>query len=271
MQDQASQDNRAWWDERVPIHLKSALYDLPGFISGKSSLAGYETQELGPVAGLELLHLQCHLGLDTLSWARLGARVTGYDFSRPALEAARELAQQLGVDARFVEGEVKGATKVLGQQFDVVYTGKGALIWLADLAGWAEVVASLLRPGGRLYLVEFHPLTDAMPYDQPRFDGDYLQRAEMVYDETGDYAVPEAQTQHNRSHQWQHDLGEVITTVAASGLRVELLRERSETYFQRFPAPHLVEVEPGLWEPPAGAPRIPLVYSLLATKPGGAR
>lgn len=267
MADQALRENRDWWDERVGIHLQSPLYDLPGFRAGRSSLATYEAEELGPVAGLELLHLQCHIGLDTLSWARLGALVTGYDFSRPALEAARALASDLGLEASFVEGELDLAPETLGRRFDVVYTGKGALIWLRDIGRWAETVARLLRPGGRLYLVEFHPLTDIME-ESPTFRADYVAGAEAVYDEPGDYAAPEAVTENNRSHQWLHPLGEVVTKLADSGLRIELLEERNETYFPRFPPPYLEEVADGLWVPPPGRPRIPLVYSLRARNPG---
>jgi len=263
----ALEENRAWWDERVPIHLESSLYDLPGFRAGRSNLAAYEPQELGSVAGLELLHLQCHVGLDTLSWARLGARVTGFDFSRPALEAARQLAQELGLDANFVYGELERAPEVLGRQFDVVYTGKGALLWLPDLGRWADVVARLLRPGGCLYLVEFHPLVEIMGERSPEFQGDYLAGAKSFYDEAGDYAVPDAVTQHNRSHEWCHPLGEVVTKLAQSGLRIEFLEERCETYFARFPPPYLEEAAAGIWTAPAGTPRVPLVYSLRATKP----
>jgi SAM-dependent methyltransferase len=264
------EDNRAWWDERVPIHLGSKLYDLAGFRAGRSHLAAYEADELGSVAGLDLLHLQCHVGLDALSWARLGARVTGYDFSEPALLAARALAGQLGLEADFVQGDVDHAPERLGRQFDVVYTGKGALPWLPSLVPWAEAVCRLLRPGGRLYLVEFHPLSDVMADDGLRIEYDYLEGAEQSWDEPGDYAVLDAVTQNNRSHSWIHTMGELVTQLARVGLRLEFLHERSETYFQRFPPPYLDQVEPGLFVPAAGSPRIPLVYSLLARKPAQA-
>ena len=267
MSDQNLEDNRAWWDERVPLHLGSRLYDLPGFRSGRSSLAAYEPAELGPVRGLDLLHLQCHIGLDSLSWARLGARVTGYDFSARALQVARGLAQELRLDPTFVEGELELAPEVLGRTFDVVYTGKGALPWLPDLGRWAKAVSRLLRPGGRLYLVEFHPLVDVMADRTTIFEGDYLAGAEASYDEPGDYAVLDAVTTQNRTHNWCHPLGEVVTRLAETGLRIEFLEERCETYFARFPAPVLEEVGEGLWVPPAGAPRIPLVYSLRASQP----
>ncbi|MGH7609383.1 MAG: class I SAM-dependent methyltransferase [Candidatus Dormibacteria bacterium] len=269
MADAGREFNRAWWDERVPLHLGSTFYDLPGFRGGRSTLAAYELAESGLRPGQELLHLQCHIGLDTLSWARLGARVTGYDFSAPALRAAGALAGKLGLAAEFVEGEMESAAEILGRQFDLVYTGKGALIWLPDLQPWARAIARLLCPGGCLYLVEFHPLTDVMAWESLDFERDYEEGAEAVYDEPGDYAEPKAETVHNRCHQWLHTLGGVVSALAEAGLRVELLRERSETYFARFPPPILEAAGPGLWLPPPGRPRLPLVYSLRARRPGG--
>src|SRR5271170_6310130 len=151
--------NRAMWNERLPLHLKSKLYDLPGFRAGALSLKAQEIADLGDVSGKDLIHLQCHFGKDTLSWARLGARVTGLDFSEAAVEAAAELAREIGVDARFVTAAVYDApAAVAGCAYDIVYTGVGALCWLPDMEAWAKVVFDLLRPGGQLYLFEFHPL-----------------------------------------------------------------------------------------------------------------
>lgn len=265
MPDQRIATNRSWWEERVAIHVASRLYDLDRFRAGQSSLRDYEPAELGGVRGLELLHLQCHIGNDSLSWARLGARVTGYDFSPAALRAARELAREVGLEARFVEGQVAEAADRLGRQFDVVYTGKGALTWLPQLGPWAEQLARLVRPRGLLYLVEFHPLNDVMGAD-PEFTGNYVDGEESVFDEPGDYAEPEALTESNRSHLWFHSLGEVVTEIARQGFHLELLRERCETYFQRFPAPFLEQREPGLWVWPRGRPQLPLSYSLLARR-----
>ncbi|MEE2971842.1 MAG: methyltransferase domain-containing protein, partial [Planctomycetota bacterium] len=153
--------NLACWDERVAIHLRSDFYDVPAFLSGRSTLREFETEEVGPVADRSLLHLQCHFGLDTLSWARLGARVTGLDFSPAAVAAARDLARQADIPASFVQGDVLQADRILGdRRFDIVYTGLGALCWLDDLRTWSDVASKLVRPGGFLYLAEFHPVTD---------------------------------------------------------------------------------------------------------------
>jgi SAM-dependent methyltransferase len=151
--------NRAMWNERVPLHLGSRLYDLSKFKAGALSLRRHEIADLGDVRGKELVHLQCHFGKDTLSWARLGAHVTGLDFSEAAVRAAVALAAEIGVDARFVTADVYDALEALGgRTFDIVYTGVGALCWLPDMTRWAKVIFDLLQPGGELYLYEFHPL-----------------------------------------------------------------------------------------------------------------
>ena len=256
-------DNLAWWEERVELHLGSDLYDLPAFRAGRSSLFPYELEELGEVEGKDLLHLQCHVGLDTISWARLGARATGLDYSPGALAAARRLAAEEGVPAQFILASVAEAPAALKRQFDIVYTGKGALSWLPDLSSWAEVVNRLLRPGGLLYVVESHPLIDCMG-ESPDFELDYVDPEATSWDEPGDYAVPEAVTKSNWTHEMLHPLGEVVSCLAHEGLEIRLLRERSEIFFARFP--QLVPAEPGVWRLPPGWPRLPLSYSLLAQK-----
>src|SRR5512147_421715 len=152
--------NRTWWDGVVAIHEASRGYDRAGFLRGEKPLCPVERAELGPlVEGKDLLHLQCHFGMDTLNWARLGARVTGLDFSEPAIEAARRLSNESGIPGRFVQANVYDARGALGgETFDVVYTGIGALNWLPDIRGWATVAAACVRPGGLLYLYEMHPV-----------------------------------------------------------------------------------------------------------------
>jgi SAM-dependent methyltransferase len=155
--------NRANWDDRVPIHLASRFYDLEGFRKTRDSLRHFEPGGAGDVQGKDLVHLQCHIGLDTLSWAGRGARVSGLDFSAPAIEVARGLATDLGIRASFVGSDVYDAvTSFGGQRFDIVYTGINALCWLPAIPGWARVVAALLRPGGFLYLAEGHPFADLL-------------------------------------------------------------------------------------------------------------
>ncbi len=260
--------NMAMWDERVPIHVEGAFYDVEGFRSGRRRLAvePFEVDELGEVAGRSLLHLQCHFGLDTLSWARLGARVTGLDFSAPAIEAASQLAADIGVDADFVQADLYDAVTALGHRtFDVVYTGKGALIWLPDISAWATVCAALLAPGGTFYLSEFHPVADIFAWESLELERSYFDR-EPLYDEsTGTYADLDAPTTHNASYEWQHPLGTVITALVDAGLEIQFLHEYGFTLFPRWP--FLERRDDGTFVLPPELPQLPLIYSVRALKP----
>lgn len=263
------EDNRAMWDERVPVHVTSAFYDLDGFRARRDVLRDFETAEVGDVTGRSLLHLQCHLGLDTLSWAHRGAaRVVGLDFSAPAVEAARGLAADLGYGperAAFVTSDVYDAADAVPEpSYDIVYTGLGALCWLPDIRRWAETAASLVAPGGFLYLAEFHPITEALDDETgSTLVRDYFAHDAQVYDVPGTYADQRADTVHNRSVEWQHTLGDVVSALAATGLRVEFLHEHDVSVFRRF---ENFEERDGYHRFPAGHPRIPLIYSLKATR-----
>lgn len=263
------EDNRALWDERVPVHVAGAYYDLDGFRAHPDVLRDFETAEVGDVTGKTLLHLQCHLGTDTLSWAHRGAaRVVGLDFSAPAVETARSLAADLGHGperAAFVTSDVYDAADAVPEaSYDIVYTGLGALCWLPDIRRWAETAASLVAPGGFLYLAEFHPITEALDdATGSRIVRDYFSRDPQVYDEPGTYADRSATTVHNRSVEWQHTLGDVVSALAATGLRIEFLHEHDVSLFPRF---ENFEVRDGYHRFPADRPRIPLIYSLKATK-----
>jgi SAM-dependent methyltransferase len=261
--------NRASWDERVPIHARGEFYDVASFKAGEERLQQFELLEVGDVSGKDLVHLQCHFGIDTLSWARRGARVTGLDFSAPAVEEASKLAAELGLDADFVRSDVYEAVAALdGRTFDVVYTGRGALNWLPDIERWAGVVAALIRPGGFLYLAEFHPFTEVFGDDDLTVEHDYFQgESPQVWDEPGTYADFDAETSHNVTYEWRHPLGEVVSAVISAGLTVELLREYDYTMFPRWP--FLEKSGFDTYRPPEGTPRLPLMYSLRAGKPVG--
>jgi SAM-dependent methyltransferase len=254
--------NRANWNDRVGIHAASTFYDLPGFRdSGRSTLRAFEPGDVGDVTGRSLLHLQCHMGQDTLSWARLGAHTVGLDFSAAAIDVARDLTGDL--DARFVVADVYDAVAALdGHRFDIVYTGLGALVWLPDLPRWAAVVADLLNPDGFLYLVEFHPLSDLLDDDGRTVANDYFFRdgREVDYPHTYTDGPPLTST---RQVQWQHPLGEILTALAGAGLRLEFLHEHDFTLFPRFPA--LAKTD-GAYRFPPGHPRVPLLYTLRARK-----
>ncbi|ONH32960.1 SAM-dependent methyltransferase [Pseudofrankia asymbiotica] len=259
--------NRAWWDERVPIHLASDYYDLDEFLAEPDVLRAFETAEVGDVNGARLLHLQCHIGLDTLSWAHRGATVTGLDFSGPAVDAAEALAAELALPARFVTADVYDAADVLaGETFDIVYTGIGALNWLPDVERWAGVVARLLAPGGFLYLAEIHPVQDVLDDESgSTFDLDYFDIGPIIWEEEGSYADPDAETDANVTVEYHHTLGSVVSAVAGAGLCLEFLHEHDCVPTQRFDT--LVRGDDNLYRFPAGTPRVPLLYSLRASKP----
>ncbi|WP_274914391.1 class I SAM-dependent methyltransferase [Streptomyces sp. WZ-12] len=263
--------NRARWDERVPLHTASDFYDQDAFRRTRDVIRDFEVEEVGDVTGRSLLHLQCHFGQDTLSWAHRGAaRVVGLDFSEPAVEAARELAAELGYGpdrAAFVTADVYDAAEAAPDPaYDIVYTGIGAVNWLPDLVGWAETAASLVAPGGFLYLAEFHPLGDVLDEETgSKVAHDYFRREAWDEESPGSYTDFEAHTVHNRGVEWQHSLGEVVSALAGAGLRLDFLHEHDMTLFPRFGT--LRRGEDGYYRFPQDRPRIPLMYSLKATKP----
>ena len=264
--------NQASWDEMTRVHLGSDLYNLNGFLTGASSLHDFESEELGTVEGCSLLHLQCHFGLDTLSWARQGAKVTGLDFSHAAVNAAREIAERAALPATFVQGNVYDAPTLIDERFDVIYTGIGALNWLPDLDRWAEVVVAMLKPGGRFYIVEIHPLLSMLSDDDMTFDPKwtYFHDPEgIVTDDDRDYADSSISLSNSTVHEWSHHLGEVVSSLLSRGLTLQWLHEHEVLAYQ--PWPFLEPIREGArhFRVPEGMPKIPLEYSLLATKPEG--
>ena len=260
--------NEADWDARAALHAASRFYSRPA----EYWFGDYEWEDLGPLDGRDVLHLQCHLGTETIAFARRGARTVGLDLSSRSLEEARKLAGHQKVDIEYLHANVYDAVEALeGRQFDVVYTGKGALCYLPDFAQWADVVHQLLKPGGSLYIVEFHPLLNAMgpvalpgDTDDLIIRNDYLEgRGAIAHDSTVTYTgdqVPGRQ----RSFEWMHSLGEVVTTLATTGFQITRLRESEVLQWPRFNAMH--QTPKGWWRLPDEAPRIPLLYALLATK-----
>ncbi len=264
--EQRIQLNRAWWDERVPLHKAGGFYDVDGFLAGRSTLRPFEIGEMGDVGDATLVHLQCHFGLDTLSWARQGAVVTGVDFSPNAVAAARDLARQAGMAAEFVEASVDDAVAALdGRSFDVVYTSIGAIIWLPDITRWASTVAALTAPGGRFYMAEFHPFSVVLGDEELTVTDSYFDTGPFLQDEPGSYADAEAQTVHHQSLTWHYTLGSVVSALAGAGLRIEFLHEHPYTLRARWP--FLERHADRTWHMPAGRPQVPLLYSIKATRP----
>lgn len=260
--------NRANWDDRTSIHLESSFYDVEGWLRDERGPPEREIEALGDVAGLRLLHLQCHFGLDTLAWARAGAWVTGLDFSPAAIDAAREVSARAGLRdrAEFVCADVYDAVDVLGgATFDVVYVSLGALSWLPSVDRWASQVGALVAPGGRFYLHDQHPVSWALADDELRFEHTYFEESEpftVEVDET--YTDGSRPLRATRIYEWNHGIGQVVTALIRHGLRLEWLVEHDWTVWPRFP--WLVEREPGRWSPPPGVPRVPLSFSLLAAR-----
>jgi SAM-dependent methyltransferase len=270
MRDEWVDLNRGWWDERAPIHVASEFYDLAGFLADPraTTLRPFEDDEVGDVAGKSLVHPQCHLGMDTLSWARRGARAVGLDFSEAAVVAAADAARQAGLDAEFVAGNVYDAVELVGgRTFDVVYTGLGAINWLPDIERWARVMAALANPGGMLYLAEFHPVHSILGDDDLTVTYPYFhdRDAPLEFDEAGTYAELDAATERNRTVEWHRGLGSVVTAVIDAGLTVELLHEFDYTLFPRWP--FLVKSGRDTYRLPDDMPSLPLMYSLRARKP----
>jgi len=258
--------NRALWDELVPIHEASAFYDVEGFKAGNSSLHSVEIAELGDVSGKTLLHLQCHFGLDTLSLARLGARVTGVDFSPNAIELARSLATEAGIDAAFHCSDVYSLDRVIQSDFDVVFTSYGAIQWLPDIGRWADTVARFTRPGGVFYMLEFHPVIEAFSDGPaPELDGSYFYKADPVeWRSRGSYAEPNAVVS-NRSYQWHHSLGDIVSALTSAGMVIEFLHEHPDVHEQM--RSWMVQDVSGRFRAPGDA--LPVLFSIRARKPGG--
>ena len=256
--------NRELWDAWTGIHRKSAFYGVDAFLSGESSLNDIEREAVGGVRGKRLLHLQCHFGLDTLSWARLGAEVTGVDFSPRAIDAARDLAEQAGLDAEFLCADVTRLPEAWSGRFDIVFTSYGVLPWLPDLVSWAGTIARVLRPDGAFHLVEFHPLTGMLDDDGRTLRYPYFRAPEPGrYEIRGSYAEPGADF-HHESFEWAHGLEEVVMSLIDAGLALRELREYD--YSPHGCYPYLEERESGRWTVRGAAERLPLVFRVLASR-----
>lgn len=269
------EDNRKHWEELAELHPETDYYDVEEFLDGESTLDPIEREELGPVEGRSLLHLQCHFGLDTLSWARRGADVTGVDISTKAVEAARELADKAGLEsqARFVQSDVyelADDSPIANEEFDIVYTSFGVLFWLPDLANWADVVAQFLRDGGTFYLVDHHPFTNTLSEDST---GENLKvrypyfRERISYDatETGSYAgIEPEELEHGPTHGWSHSLGEIVSALCESGLHIEFLHEYPWSTFEAVDA--MEQREDGRYVLPELDHDLPFVFSLRASR-----
>ncbi len=260
--------NRDLWDEITSIHVNSELYDVEGFKSGKTRLSptSLELAETGDVSNKSLLHLQCHFGMDTLSFARLGAKAIGVDYSEKAINLARSLSQEIGIKADFLCCNIYDLKKNLNDRFDIVYTSSGVLCWLPDLERWAEIIAHFLKPGGFFYIWEGHPL--ACIFDNSKMSTDfkvvnsYFHQPEPTrWEPEGDYADRQAKVVQP-SYEWTHSLGDVINAILHAGLRIDFLHEFPVSAYQCYPFAE--KQEDGFWH--VKGDKVPLTFSIKATR-----
>lgn len=266
--------NRTNWDERAPAHAASPDYGFERFLADPEHLSDvvrFDLPRLGDIRGLRGVHLQCHIGTDTLSLARLGAQMTGLDLSPKSLEHARSLSDQAGPPVQFVEAEVYDAVSVLGKErFEFVFTGIGALCWLPSVRRWAGVVSDLLAPAGRLFIREAHPMLWAL--DDTRADQllvvEYPYREldePMVFNEEGTYVQTEAKFSHNTTHVWNHGLGEIVSALLDAGMRLTMLMEHESVPWNALPG-QMEQLELGEWRLTDRPWRVPHTYTLQAVK-----
>ena len=261
-------NNQEMWNAWAPLHAKSDFYDVEGFKAGRSTmLYPVEFEEVGNVKNKSLLHLQCHFGMDTLSWARQGARVTGVDFSDKAIDLARSLSKELGIEANFICCNIYDLPEKLNKKFDIVYTSGGVLCWLPDLKRWAEVITHFLKPGGFFYILDGHPFLHMLLSDSPDMTGPEITRSYFYtaepeeYQTDGSYAGVKTDKPHT-GNEWTHSMGDVINSLISSGLRIEFLHEFPVISFKCLP--FMERDDNGLWRIPGD--RIPLIFTLKASK-----
>ncbi len=268
--------NRASWDARAPAHAASPDYAVSRFIEDPTYLSHvvrFDLPRLGDIKGLRGVHLQCHIGTDTISLARLGARMTGLDFSAASLAQARRLAAKTDVDVEFVESEVYHAVSALtANAFDLVFTGIGALCWLPSVRRWADVVSDLLVPGGRLFIREGHPMLWSLAESRPDallvVDYPYFERGEPIVDEDpGTYVQTDATFMHNLTHSWNHGIGEIVTALLDAGLRITGLVEHDSVPWEALPG-QMERVGLGEWRLNDRPWRLAHTYTLQAVKLG---
>jgi len=255
--------NKETWNKKVAIHAASEFYDVAGFKNGKSSLTSFERNALGDVDGKSLLHLQCHFGLDTLSWSRLGAKCVGVDISNEAINTAINLNEELNLNAKFVCCNVFDTSAVVKEKFDIVFTSFGVIGWLPDLKPWAKMISERLKPNGIFYIAEFHPIAWMFDYtiSPPKMKYGYQQK-EAIYEEyEGTYADATAKMV-SKEYGWNHSLAEVITSLCDAGLKIEYLKEHNESPYDIFP--DLVRNANGNFEQQEKF--YPLIFEVKATR-----
>lgn len=255
--------NKKWWNTVAPIHYKSKLYNLPAFKEGKTSLELTEQEELGNVKGKTLLHPMCHFGMDTLSWARLGAVATGVDMSDKSITIAKKLRREINVPATFICSDIYDLPNVLDKKFDIVFTSYGVLCWLSNLKKWAKIISYFLKPGGTFYIIELHPFTNILSHDFKIFYK-YFDKGPYIDDSDGTYTDWSTPVK-GLTYEWSHTISNVINALISVGLKIEYLHEFPYTMYDQFPG-FMEKNDKGQYVLKNKKIQIPLLFSLKATK-----
>ena len=265
--------NRQRWDEMVAIHEKSRFYDVASFKNGRITVTNLERKEMGDVSGKSLLHLQSHFGMDTMSWARLGATVTGVDFSQEAITLARSLAQELAIPARFVCSNIYDLPDeaLIPDKFDIIYTALGVLSWLPDLETWGKIIAHYLKPGGTFYLLEAHPFMLTLDDRNMEFKTAYPYFAPeaLRFEAEHSYADGETILEHKVEYGWNHTFAEILNALLSQGLTIEFLHEFAFCGWQYFSDMEEVDVDGDKWyqlKDSREQAMVPMMFSLKATR-----
>ncbi|OLS31179.1 MAG: Ubiquinone biosynthesis O-methyltransferase [Candidatus Heimdallarchaeota archaeon AB_125] len=260
--------NLAKWNEACKIHAKSSDYDMEGFLKGNNSLHEIELESLGNVKDKTLLHLQCQFGMDTLSWARLGARVTGVDFSDKSINLANELNEHLNLPAKFICSNIYDLPEVLDEEFDIVFTSYGVLCWLPDIEKWASIVSRYLKRGGTFFIAEFHPFLwifddenpEKLEYKYPYFYGEEPLHYKTEYT----YTEQEEMIENVDNYNWQHTFSKIITSLIEAGLKIQEVKEYPFTFFPQY---QFMEKEGrDIWTFKDNKYNLPMVFSIKAIK-----
>jgi len=264
MNEEYFKTNRRLWDAKTLIHKDSDFYYIADWKKGTESLNKFELDAIGDVSGKSLLHLQCHFGQDTLSWERLGATVTGVDFSPEAIDLAREITEELGMNATFVESNVLELDKNLEGKFDIVFTSYGTIGWLPDLTQWAKIINHFLKPGGIFYIIDFHPLLYMFDWESQKLTFPYFNAGAFSEEEQGTYADPDADIKM-KEYFWQHSLSETMSALLNEGLQLLDFQEFKTGPYNTFP--NMEEVEDGLFYFGKKELQIPQLFSIKVKKP----
>ncbi len=257
--------NKQSWNTKTAFHLKSAFYDVEGFLKGNTSLNDIELKLLGDVKGKRILHLQCHFGQDTISLARLGAEVTGLDLSDKAIEAAKDLAKQTYTNVDFICCDVYDAAKHITEQYDIVYTSYGTIGWLPDMDKWAKVIYDCLKPGGQFVFVEFHPVVWMFDDYFKTVGYNYFNSGPIVETSSGTYADNSAPITQSYV-MWNHGMAEVLNALIKNKLLINSVDEFDYSPYNCFKDGMAIEVEPKKYRIKHLDNKIPMVYSITASK-----